>query len=103
MNFAVFLALTSTTLQINISQNLKGVFDWLWDNVVKPIMDAVGYVFGGVINAIRAPFDALVQIWNNWWYSVLGFGWYSPIIGLLVVAACLIIVGLLWKFQSYIL
>jgi len=81
---------------------IKGVLDWLWENIIKPIIDGIGYVCQGIVNAIRAPFDALVNVWNQWWYSLLGFGWYAPIIGMLVIAACIIIIAVLWKLQPYI-
>jgi len=84
-----------------IGDAIQGVLDWLWQNIVKPVIDGIGYVFQGILNAIRAPFDALVSVWNTWWTSLLGFGWYSPIIGFLVVAACIIIVIGLWKLLPY--
>jgi len=58
-----------------VGGTIKGVLDWLWENIIKPVIDGIAYICAGIVNAIRAPFDALVNVWNQWWYSLLGFGW----------------------------
>jgi len=81
----------------------RGALNWLWENVIKPIFDFLGNIFSGVAEALAAPFVALADVWRSWASYIFSFGWYGPIVGILVVAACIIVVALLWKFSAYIL
>jgi len=95
---------TPMVLQVGYSGDwygtLKGIWDWLWNNILKPIVDAAVGVTSAVIRTFTAPFTALENVWNLWPISLTQYGAAAPLIGVAVVAAALIIAALVWKFRD---
>ena len=84
----------------NWYNTLKNIWDWLWNNILKPIVDAFVSVCAAIINTLSAPFQALESVWKLWPVSLTRYGAAAPLIGVAVIAAAIIIIALIWKFRD---